>query len=621
MRQTPSSDWQPPAQARNARRMFWTLFALVSATKLLVAARLPVFVDEAFYWLEGQHLAPAYSDLPGLTAWLARLGVTLGGDNPLGLRLPFLLIAALVPWLAMRITAREYDETYGWQAGSFALLLPLAGTLGLLALPDAPMALATLLCVDAGARLLRRVSAGASLELALGLTIGALSHYRFIAVIGVGLVALLLLADGRKLLRDARVWTAIAIGAAAWTPLVAWNLDNADAGLRFQLVDRHPWAFHVDGLWFIAIQALLVTPLLFAALAVAGWRGSKSASSTSRYFALLGGLVVLGFFGLGFFADTERVSFHWPLPGYLALLPLLPAVLAAWPRWLRWTTWGLAGLGLVAMLGYYVAVSIPEVRARSAAEKWYPSNFAGWGELAETVRLVRAQMPDDTRIVAGDFKLGAELGFALGNPRIDVLDHPLNHKHGRAPQLRLWGLASDGRRDQPVLLVVNATAVKFKELLGYYQRLCAAVGALPPARVLNVDHGHQRFLLFQLPAQAQPEPCVTPALAYVDAPASGATVTPVFDVRGWAIKDWVGVSKVVVTLDGVEMATADYGIANPGVGRTWPTSTDPNHPDVGFHARVDASEFVPGTHWLGLTVHGADGSVETWAEQPLRIAR
>ena len=49
MRQTPPSDWPPPAQARDARRLFWTLFALVLATKLLVAARLPVFVDEAFY--------------------------------------------------------------------------------------------------------------------------------------------------------------------------------------------------------------------------------------------------------------------------------------------------------------------------------------------------------------------------------------------------------------------------------------------------------------------------------------------------------------------------------------------------------------------------------------------
>ena len=40
-------------------------------------------------------------------------------------------------------------------------------------------------------RLLRKVEAGATLELALGLAIGALSHYRFIAVIGVGAIALL----------------------------------------------------------------------------------------------------------------------------------------------------------------------------------------------------------------------------------------------------------------------------------------------------------------------------------------------------------------------------------------------------------------------------------------------
>ena len=238
------------------RLAFWVLWVAIAIVKLLIAARLPLFVDEAFYWQEGQHLAAAYSDLPGLTAWLTRLGVELGGGNTtLALRAPFLLIAALVPLLVVRIVAREAfgeSASAGWQAGCFALLLPLVGTLGLLALPDAAMALATLLCIDAGARLLREVSAGAALELALGLAIGALSHYRFIAVIGVGFVALLLLADGRRALRDMRVLTAVAFGASAWAPLVAWNLDNADAGLRFQLVDRHPWAFHADGLWFIA---------------------------------------------------------------------------------------------------------------------------------------------------------------------------------------------------------------------------------------------------------------------------------------------------------------------------------------------------------------------------------
>ncbi|MGO4778118.1 hypothetical protein AB4084_21865, partial [Lysobacter sp. 2RAB21] len=41
--------------------------------------------------------------------------------------------------------------------------------------------------------------------LAAGLALGALSHYRFIAVIAVGFVALMLLPEGRRALRDVRV--------------------------------------------------------------------------------------------------------------------------------------------------------------------------------------------------------------------------------------------------------------------------------------------------------------------------------------------------------------------------------------------------------------------------------
>ena len=617
-------------EASAMRNLFWALWTLVLLLKLAVAAKLPLFVDEAFYWQEGRHPAAAYSDLPGLTAWLARLGVELGGNSALALRAPFLAIAALVPWLLARVTAREFGARNGWIAGCYALLLPLAGTLGLLALPDAMMALATLLCLDAGARLLRQVDARSAVELAAGLSLGALSHYRFIAVIGVGFVVLLLLPEGRRALRDARVLTAAAIGASAWAPLVAWNLDNADAGLRFQLVDRHPWAFHADGLWFVAIQALLVTPLLFAALAVAGWRGARDPSPVTRYFALLGSLVVLGFFVLGFFADTERVSFHWPLPGFMALLPLLPMVLARWPEWARGLTAALVGTAVLAMLGYYVAVSRPELRARSAGEKWYPANFAGWDELARGVRARLKTMPPGTRLVADNFKAGAELGFALDDPRIAVLDHPINHKHGRAPQLRLWGLHRDGRADwgaQPVLLVVGATEVEYKNLLQRYHDLCAMVGPLPPPRMLNIDHGRQRFALFAFDGARREGECTTPAMAWIDQPAGGARVGPgAFAVSGWAFKDGVGLAKVEIMLDGRVVAQADYGQERPGVREYWSLrdgrhSSDPQHPRVGFSATVELDAEAPGRHWLGLRLHGRDGSVEDWAEQPIDLRR
>ncbi|MDB6164732.1 MAG: hypothetical protein JWL98_2164, partial [Xanthomonadaceae bacterium] len=592
------------------RRWFIGVWVVLTLVKVIVAARLPLFVDEAFYWQEGQHLAWAYSDLPGLTAWLTRLGVAIGGNHHLALRAPFLAIAACLPWLVARITAREFSPEQGWIAGLFTMLLPLAGTLGVLAVPDAAMTFATLLCMDAGSRLLRGVTATAALELAAGLAIGALSHYRFIAVIAVGLMALLLIPQGRAALRDPRVLVAIAFGAAAWSPLLAWNLGNAEAGLRFQLIDRHPWAFHVDGIWFVLIQALLVTPLLFAALASTAWAHRRDSNLVHRYFAWLGSLVVLGFFALGFFADTERVSFHWPLPGYVALLPLLPALLLAWPRWLRTATTAMATIGLVAMLGYYGAVALPSLRAQMAAEKWYPNNFAGWSALGKTVQALRATMPPGTRIVADNFKDGAELGFDLDNPGIPVFPHPLNRKHGRAPQLQLWGLDVAGRRELgpgPLVLVVGASEVEYKNLLSQYHALCERVGPLPPPTVVNIDHGSQRFLLFPLKQDRTDGVCTTPAMAWLDRPVSGQNVGRSFDVSGWAFKDGVGLKQVDVMFDGLPVARARYGLDNPGVGIFWKISTDPLQPRVGFQAHVDVTGVSPGRHWLGLRLHGRDG--------------
>ena len=606
-------------QADAAKRWFIGLWLALLAVKLVLAARLPLFVDDAFYWQEGRHLAWAYSDLPGLTAWLARVGDALG-DGTLSLRLPFLAIAAAIPWLVARMTAREFDAKTGWQAGTLALLLPLAGTLGLLALPDVPLLLASALCVDAGLRLLRRVDGFATMELAIGLVIGGLTHYRFVAVIAVGFIALLMLRDGRTALRDPRVWIAVFAGALAWLPLVLWNLHNGDAGLRFQLVDRHPWSFSGEGLRLGRMQLLLATPVLLAAMALAAWQGLRDARPAARYLASSGSMIVLGFLVLGFFADRERVSFHWPLPGYLALLPLVPAALVRWSRGWRIAAWATAACGLAAVLGYYAIASLPSLRAQTASRNFHPTNFAGWDALDAAVRRRLATMPPGTQLLAGNFKIGAELGFARDDAEIAVLEHPLNDKHGRAPQLALWGLSHSTRASLgggPLLLVASGNDVDFRDLLAHYHALCGQVGPLPAPQVLNIDHGRQRFLLFAFDGPMRDGACTTPALAFIDAPAPSAKLARAFDVAGWAFKDGVGLRAVEVLLDGRVAAQARYGEANAGVADFWKNSTDPNHPQVYFRARVEGAP--AGTHWLGLRLHGADGSVEDWPEQRIEV--
>jgi 4-amino-4-deoxy-L-arabinose transferase-like glycosyltransferase len=608
---------------QRAHRTFVILWTLATAVKLLIAARLPLFVDEAFYWQEGQHLAAAYSDLPGMTAWLARLGVALGGHHLLALRLPFLVIASLLPWLVAHVSTRWFGAGIGWQAGCLTLLMPLSATLGILAVPDVPLALAAVLCLDAGARLLREVDATSALELAVGLLIGALSHYRFVGVIGVGFIALLFIPQGRAMLRDPRVWIALMVGVVAWLPLLSWNTDHQEAGLRFQLLDRHPWRFQVSGLLFLLIQTLLVTPLLAVAMlrvVMVGTRGGGGSRAQWRYFGLLGGVSTCAIFAFGFFTDAERISFHWPLPGYLALLVGVPLILARWSRPWRQATWLLALLGMLGAYGYYLAVSFPAIREQAAGQKYYPRNFAGWSQLGQAVRAELATMPAGARVLAGNFKVGAELGFELQQPRIEVLQAPLNDKHGRSAQLAQWALLNDGARDGERLLVLSPSDQRYRDLLQTYHDVCAMVGPLPPPQVVSTDHGYQRFLLFKLPARRQGGPCVTPAMAWVDTPLPNARADGGrLQVRGWAFKDGAGLAGVDVLVDGQLGARAHYGTPLD-VRPYWKISTDPHHPRVGFEADLDLAGLRPGTHWLGLRLHGTDGSVEDWWEQPFTVA-
>lgn len=600
-------------------RAFWLTFAALALAKTGLAVRLPLFGDEAWYWLEAQRLAWAYSDLPGLTAWLIALGVEVGGHTPLGVRWPFLLLSMALPLQLRAIAALWFGHDAGRRTAWLALLFPLLGALGFLALPDVPLTFAAALCLHACARLAMGTQTGVQVRnaaalLAFGLVIGALSHYRFALLVIAGFVGLMLHAEGRRALRRPALWVAVTLGALAWLPLIAWNVSNHAAGLSFQLAERHPWTPHAGGFWFVPVQLAIASPLLCVACAIAAaqaWRRWRTKEPGPWGLVVGTALVPLAVYGaLAFVADSERVSFHWTLQAWLPLLCLAPAVLQAWPRALRVAVHVLAGACLTGVLAYATVAATPTLRATLADSRWYPDNFAGWNEIAHATRGLEG-------VAADNFMLGAQLAFARGDPDLPILDHPLNRKHGRAVQLALWGQGEPAPPPQTRWLVIEDSAIPLRERLAYRQQLCKHLGDLPLAQTFEIDHGRKRFLLVDL--LRRDAPCVQPVLAWIDTPAPGAHVLRNFDVAGWAFKEGAGIARVEITLNGNLVAQANYGTARPHVAVYWGSSTDPAHPNVGFQARVDAARLAAGEHWLGLVLHGKDGSVERWPEQRMRI--
>ena len=606
----------------SSRVKFLVAWAALLLAKLWLAAHLQPFGDEAFYAQEGRHPAWAYSDLPGLTAWLAWLGTTLAGDSIFAVRLPFVLLGSLLPWLVWRIAARWFGAAMAWQAAWLALLMPLAGAMGVLALPDVPMLVAALLCLDAFAALLRRAGWPAFAQLALALAIGAFAHYRFALVVLAGAAGLLAVREGRALLGQPGLWLALALGAAAWWPVLAWNLANQGAGVEFQFLQRHPWQPQAEGLWWLPVQMVALTPPLFALLAatlVEAWRRRGGGEPAWPLLLGLAAVAVPGYFLLGFFADTDRVSFHWPLAGWLALCTAAPVLLARWRPWARRLVFGGAAAGLCALLAYLALLASPAGRGALAAGPAYADNLSGWHEVAAAVRADLAGLPPGTRLVADNFMLGAQLSLALGGGEVPVLEHPLNAKHGRAVQLARWGLVERGeglRSGRPVLLVVEDTARPLKDRLQAYRGLCGLAGSLPPPRVLNVDQGRKRFLRFVLPAAA--DGCVLPALAWFDTPRPGDAIAGTLRVEGWALKPGADLARVEVLLDGEVVARAEHGLPRPDVAAYWglAAADGVNH---GFRAELPLAGRATGRAWLGLRLHGADGSVEDWPAMPVEL--
>jgi hypothetical protein len=320
------------------------------------------------------------------------------------------------------------------------------------------------------------------------------------------------------------------------------------------------------------IQPMLVTPILCIAMwkvALAGTRSGGGARVQWRYFGLVGGCRR---WASSCWASSPMSSGSVSLAA--AGLPGAAGGRAGGAQRLATlaarTGWWLAAAGTVLAFGYYLMASTPALREQMAGSKYYPRNFAGWQPLAVAVRDELRQMPPGTRVLAGNFKVGAELGFQLGNGDIEVLPHPLNDKHGRTAQLAQWGLLHEGPRSAPMLLVLSPSDQRYRDLLARYHAICEQVGPLPAPRVVSSDHGFQRFLLFRCRCSAR---AVRDAgNGWLDAPSNGEVVSERSRSRagrsrmasGWrASKCWSMAVRSVMPATGARSTSATPGRTAP----------------------------------------------------------
>ena len=165
------------------KRVFAMGFCLLLVVKLILAYSLDLYSDEVFYWQASTHPALAYSDLPFMTALLIGLGsalTTLLNIEPaFAARSLFLLLGCSLPFLVYWVARPITDQQQALESAVLTLCLPLAGFLGLLAVPDVPLLCLGLLALGYFERALRSNGIKSWMLTGFFVALGLSTHYRF----------------------------------------------------------------------------------------------------------------------------------------------------------------------------------------------------------------------------------------------------------------------------------------------------------------------------------------------------------------------------------------------------------------------------------------------------------
>ena len=229
----------------------WTtavsIVSAAAAIRLVFAAVLPVFPDEAYYWEWSRRLAAGYFDHPPAVALLIRFGTTILGSTPLGIRLGSIIAGWIASLFTIMIARRLAggDGSIAIRAAIIMSVLPLAAAGLVLATPDAPLlaaTAATLYCV------LRAVEAGHDSRtstrwwVAAGVSLGAafLSKYTAVLVPAGVLAAFATRPSLRWRLKDYGPYIACAVAALIFLPVVFWNARHDWVSFAFQLRPDSP---------------------------------------------------------------------------------------------------------------------------------------------------------------------------------------------------------------------------------------------------------------------------------------------------------------------------------------------------------------------------------------------
>ena len=390
------------------------LFAL----KLALLAIANPFMDEAYYWMWGQHPALSYFDHPPMVAWVQGLSAAIFGWNRFALRLPIVLTMigdfALLYLFARRLAGERWRDWF-WLSAVIFLTAPIYLAMTTVTLPDHLLilfGLASLCCLhgfaesfEAGTPRWRWLYLGA---VALGLTM--LTKY-YGALLGAGFVLFVVLR-ARGMLRSPHFYLAALLAIAMQAPVIVWNIQNDFASLAFIVGGRSTVTSSLSFIgtlgYLLGIVAIVSPFLMWPMVRFALGRGANPQWLPITIFWVS----TLAFFVASL---VTNILIHWNLVAYIAMLPFLVPYLRSRILLAAQVAYGVLAIGLLGF-NYGVAPIVGLIGYADQTSAW----SHGWDEIAPRVAALKSEN-GAAFVATNGYVLAGSLGFAMRDPGVTSL--------------------------------------------------------------------------------------------------------------------------------------------------------------------------------------------------------
>jgi hypothetical protein len=334
-------------------RRFWQFLAAVFIFRalfiLFFTASADLLGDEAYYWDWGRRLDWGYFSKPPMIGWLMGLVGWLTNNAEWGVRGAALVLGTGTLACVFLLGRRLYDARTAFLASVLILLTPGNAGLNLFFTIDAPLLLTWTLAL-----LLFWFAAEKPecwtrwLTLALVIGLGTLSKQMMLVIPVFMILFAATSPPDRALLKNPRLWVTIIIGFLFLTPVILWNQSHH--WITLEHTKHHFDAKSLDfagklvrTLQFPGVQALVYTPVIFAALITVMWLTARHWSRlqrADRFLLLFSAPALVGFVLLSL---RQNINPNWPAVFYVPAFILTAAwwhgclPFAASPKWRHWS--------------------------------------------------------------------------------------------------------------------------------------------------------------------------------------------------------------------------------------------------------------------------------------------